>query len=82
MAQGKTGKAKRATGRGRRAAQAALPGGEPRNLDSLARERDELRAELSAAQQRIAALEAQRRNAIDRIDWVIDSLQHVIESGA
>lgn len=87
MAQSRTGKAKR--GRARQATEVAAAEpevaplrSEAAALKSLEREREELRAELSAAQQRIATLEAQRRQAIDRIDWVIDSLQHVIDGGA
>ena len=81
MAQGKTGKPKRTAGRGARSAGKATPDTKASGLASLERERDTLRAELEAARQRIGVLEAQRRQAIDRIDWVIDSLQHVVESG-
>ena len=80
MAQRKTGKPKR-KGRAPEAAEAAAPRDvDPARVTSLERERDELRAELKAARERITSLEAQRRQAVDRIDWVIDSLQHVIEA--
>ena len=83
MAQNKTGKPRRAAGRGARAAEKEKAPGRGRTPrpTSLERERDELRAELEAARQRITALEAQRKQAIDRIDWVIDSLQHMVEGG-
>jgi hypothetical protein len=82
MAQNK-GKPRRAAGRGARAAEKEKAPGRGRTPrpTSLERERDELRTELEAARQRITALEAQRRQAIDRIDWVIDSLQQMVESG-
>lgn len=38
-----------------------------------------LRAELAAAQSRIAELEAIQNDAINRIDWVIDSLHNLSE---
>lgn len=44
-------------------------------LRQLRAERAALVAELEAAKQRIAALETARAEAINRIDWVIDSLQ-------
>jgi hypothetical protein len=83
MAQSKAGKPRRATGRAIRTSEKEkAPGrGRASRPTSLERERDELRAELEAARQRITALEAQRSQAIDRIDWVIDSLQHMVESG-
>lgn len=43
-------------------------------LAALQSECDRLRAELAAARSRISDLETQRRLAVDRIDWVIDSL--------
>lgn len=46
----------------------------------LEHERDQLKRELEAAQQRIAELEAARAQVLDRIDWAIDSLHNVIES--
>lgn len=40
---------------------------------------ERLRAELEAAQRRIAELEAQRAALADRIDWVIDSLHSLLD---
>ena len=46
---------------------------------TLERERDGLKAELDTARGRIAALEQTRAEAVNRIDWVIDSLHNVID---
>ncbi len=46
---------------------------------ALVRERDVLKAELEAAKARIAALEQQRDQIVNRIDWIIDSLHSLIE---
>ncbi|MDX2257552.1 MAG: hypothetical protein NW205_01415 [Hyphomicrobiaceae bacterium] len=46
---------------------------------SLAAERDRLTAELMAARQQVSALEAANAAAVTRIDWVIDSLQSLLE---
>lgn len=40
-----------------------------------------LTAELGAARAQIAELEAARRDAINRIDWVLDSLQSLAAGG-
>ena len=48
------------------------------NVSGLKRERDTLAADLAAANARIAALEAARTDAVNRIDWVLDSLQSVM----
>ena len=53
--------------------------GKASSLEDLERERLELRAKLAAADARIAALESQRVDALNRIDWVIDSIQNVLE---
>lgn len=45
----------------------------------LKRERDGLADELAAARAEIAALHAARADAVNRIDWVIDQLQSVLE---
>ncbi len=37
-----------------------------------------LRAELAAAQQRIAELEQRTADALNRIDWAIDSLHNLV----
>jgi len=48
---------------------------------SLRAERDAIAGELEEAKLRIAELEAAQAEAINRIDWVIDSLHTVIEDG-
>ncbi len=51
----------------------------PSAIKELERERLELRAKLAAAEARIAALETQRLEVLNRIDWVIDSIHNVLE---
>lgn len=53
--------------------------GKAPSLEELQRERLELRDKLAAAEARIAVLEGQRVDALNRIDWVIDSIQNVLE---
>ena len=48
-------------------------------LEMLAEQNAALRAELEHAKARIAQLEALQVDVINRIDWVIDSLQTVLE---
>jgi chromosome segregation ATPase len=48
-------------------------------MAELKRERDALAQELTAARQLITALEAARTQAVNRIDWVLDSLQSLTE---
>jgi hypothetical protein len=48
-------------------------------IAQLERERDALKTELAAAQARIAALERQRTELLNRIDWAIDSLHSLVE---
>ncbi|MEZ5844130.1 MAG: hypothetical protein R3D27_10440 [Hyphomicrobiaceae bacterium] len=48
-------------------------------VTSLTTERDHLKGALAAAEARIAALEAENRKAVDRISWVIDSLQSALD---
>jgi hypothetical protein len=45
----------------------------------LERERDALKVELATAEARIAALESQRTELLNRIDWAIDSLHSLVE---
>jgi septal ring factor EnvC (AmiA/AmiB activator) len=52
------------------------------SVASLKRERDALAAELAAAKIEIATLDAARKSAIDRIDWVIDSLNTVLQDNS
>jgi hypothetical protein len=51
-------------------------------LDALERERDQLKAQLADAQALVAKLEQARDEAVNRIDWAIDSLHNVLESDA
>jgi len=51
-------------------------------LETLKSERDELKRQLEAAQHRIAALEKQKEEAVNRIDWVIDVLNTLLDSDA
>lgn len=46
---------------------------------TLERERDGLKSELETARARIRTLEDARAQAVNRIDWVIDSLQNVLD---
>jgi chromosome segregation ATPase len=46
-------------------------------LAVLERERDQLKAELTAAEQRIKELEESRHEAVKRIDRVLDSLHNL-----
>jgi hypothetical protein len=45
----------------------------------VTRDREVLVAALNAAEARIAALEQERLDILNRIDWVIDSLHNVLE---
>jgi predicted RNase H-like nuclease (RuvC/YqgF family) len=49
------------------------------SISTLKRERDDLAARLASAQAEIAALDTARKAAIDRIDWVIDSLHTALQ---
>jgi hypothetical protein len=51
-------------------------------IKSLERECERLKAQLSEANERIAALEQRRAEAVTRIDWVLDSLHNVLENGS
>jgi hypothetical protein len=48
-------------------------------IAQLERERDALKGELAAAEARIAALEQQRTELLNRIDWALDSLHSLLE---
>lgn len=48
----------------------------------LEAERDRLKADLVEAVERIGRLEESRSEAVNRIDWVLDSLHNVLETGA
>lgn len=66
-----------------KARKAAKPRVTLKQLESEARalkkQRDELRHELMAAKQRIAELQAINEDAVNRIDWVLDSLHSLLE---
>jgi chromosome segregation ATPase len=83
MAQRAQEKAKRVPARQKHAAPAPAAGArdlEERNK-ALERERDDLKASLEAARGRITALEESRNQIANRIDWVIESLQGLVENG-
>lgn len=48
-------------------------------ITALQSERDTLNSELKEARARIAELEAANKDAVNRIDWVIDSLHNILE---
>ena len=48
----------------------------------MQKERDSLKDELAAATRRIKELEASQTDAVNRIDWVIDSLHNLLEDKA
>jgi len=85
MAERVTGKGKRQAPP-RRATGRAAPSDSGRQaqqrLDTLERERDRLKGELAEALARITRLEEARDQAVNRIDWAIDSLHNVLESDA
>lgn len=51
-------------------------------VKALETERDRLKTQLAEAQERIGRLEESRNEAVNRIDWVIDSLHNVLQQGA
>jgi chromosome segregation ATPase len=51
-------------------------------IKTLERENSRLATQLEEALERIAHLEQSRTEAVNRIDWVIDSLHNVLEDGA
>ncbi len=71
--------AARATSRGPRAEAATAAKSPVDALEQLEIERDELRARLAEAEARIELLESQRLDALNRIDWAIDSIHNVLE---
>jgi chromosome segregation ATPase len=51
-------------------------------IKTLERENTRLTAQLEEARERIARLEQSRTEAVNRIDWAIDSLHNILEKGA
>ncbi len=49
------------------------------SVEQMRCERDRMAAELAAAKEQIVALEKARKEAVDRIDWVIGSLSSALE---
>ena len=61
----------------------AIPSGNGQGrLEAAERERDQLKAQLTEALAMIAKLEQARDEAVNRIDWAINSLHNVLESDA
>ena len=51
-------------------------------IKTLERENTRLTTQLEEARERIARLEQSRTEAVNRIDWAIDSLHNILEKGA
>ena len=51
-------------------------------IKTLEAERERLKSDLDEALERIGRLEQTRTEAVNRIDWVLDSLHNVLETGA
>jgi len=85
MAERAARKVKRTAASPRTEAANAAPAASDRyaqRVKALERERDRLKTQLAEAEARIARLEESRAEAVNRIDWVIDSLHNVLENGA
>ena len=52
---------------------------EPQSIDEWRRECERLRGELVTARDEIAALRARQEQALNRIDWVLDSLDSLAQ---
>jgi uncharacterized coiled-coil DUF342 family protein len=84
MAEGAAGKSKRSAPRRRGGAAGAsseAAGRHAQRIKELERERDRLKNQLKEAEERIRRLEESRVEAVNRIDWVIDSLHNVLNGG-
>lgn len=68
--------------KGRHGAPAEAKPNASARFEALQRERDQLKAQLADAQALITKLEQARDEAVNRIDWAIDSLHNVLESDA
>lgn len=84
MAERVTQKSKRQATPPRKSARAApaKPKRADGRIEALERECDLLKSQLAEAQAQIAKLEKAREDAVNRIDWTIDSLHNLLESGA
>lgn len=84
MAERVTRKSKRPAARraGERPAALDSADRQGQRIKSLERECERLKAQLAEANERIAAFEQRRAEAVNRIDWVIDSLHNVLENGS
>ncbi len=85
MAERVTQKAKRQVVSARQGARGAQPEGKRgagAQIEALEKERDQLKAQLSAARAQIIKLEQARDEAVERIDWALDSLHNLLESDA
>lgn len=79
MAQQKVQRAGRAPARAKASGRSASRG-EPRTSQDWQRECERLRVELEAARQEIATLRARQEQVLNRIDWVLDSLDTLSRS--
>lgn len=79
MAQRKVQRASKGQPRAKSLGKAALRA-EPRSSDDWRRECERLKAELEAARQEIASLRARQEQVLNRIDWVLDSLDSLSQS--
>jgi len=86
MAERASKKSKRPAPRRRSAARGKTAGAAQEHganrVKTLERECDRLKTQLEEAHERITRLEQSRSEAVNRIDWVIDSLHNVLEKGA
>ena len=62
-----------------KAAVRAVASADPRGPDGWRRECERLRAELQVARDEIAALRSREEQALNRIDWVLDSLNGALQ---
>lgn len=79
MAQRETTRKARAPRRAVQQDAAAMAEASVTRLSGLERERDQLAIELQSARLRIAELERLHDLAVNRIDWVLDSLHNLSE---
>jgi hypothetical protein len=79
MAQRKVQRQKVVAPRGR-APVVAIPRAEPKTADGWRRECEQLRTELQAARDEIAALQSRQEQVLNRIEWVLDALDSLPES--